>query len=72
MAQGQGGGRLLFLNKSYHCIDWMLLYADVALEILMRKVNEQVPKLQMWLFIQNQRYHGVDVSKFCGAKGGLE
>jgi hypothetical protein len=50
----------------------MFLYADISLEILRSKVNEQVPKLQTWLFIQNQRYHGVDVSKFWGAKGGLE
>ena len=57
---------MLFLNKSYHCIDWVFLYADIALEFLRRTLNDDISRLQAWLFIQNQRYHGVDVTQFCG------
>ena len=53
--------------KIYDWLDLAFLYADISLEILRRRVNEQIPELQMWLFIQNQKIvHGVDVTQFCG------
>lgn len=56
--------------KSYDWLDLAVLYADISLEILRRRVNEQIPELQMWLFIQNQKIvHGVDVTQFCGCGG---
>jgi hypothetical protein len=38
-------------------LDLAFVYADLAIECLIQRLN----RLQGWVFVQNQRYHGTDI-----------
>jgi hypothetical protein len=60
-------------SKQKQVIDLAFVWADCILESSRLSVDKQIQVLQTWEFLQNQKYvHGVDLSKFCGAKGGFE
>lgn len=44
-------------------LDLAFVYADLAIECLIQRLN----RLQSWLFLKNQAYHGVDIKRLATA-----
>jgi hypothetical protein len=54
------------LNSTIIIIDSIFVWADTALERIRQSTDRNIPRLQGWLFTQNQKLHGVvDVSSLC-------
>lgn len=58
--------RIIIKHAWLNLADLLIAQADIMLEAVTLMVNRKIRALQAWLFLQNQKLHGVDVRRFCG------